>query len=139
MKNMSKRTRTLFISIAAPLTFVLVFAIVVIVYNSFYMPPQVDVTTSGFVQQGLTIQSITINEGESINFVNHSSTALVLCLGSNQQCDSVAVDPAALAHPGMRLAPGEAKAVVFGNFGTFFVTCTTVPHLDLTITVNQAV
>ncbi len=139
MKKMSKRVRTLFISILAPLTFVVIFVIVVVVYNAFHTSPEVDVTTGGFAQQSVAIQSITINEGESINFVNRSSTVLTLCLGSNQQCDSGAVDPAALARSGLQLTPGQSKAVVFGNFGTFNITCTTVPRLNLTVTVSQAV
>lgn len=138
-KNMSKRTRTLLISISAPLLFVVAFVVVVVVYNAFHTPPEIDVTASGFVQQNVTTQTITINEGESINFVNRSSMMVALCLGKNQKCDNVAVDPKALAHPGFQLVSGQSKVVAFQNPGTFYITCTTIPKLNLTVTVSQAV
>ena len=133
-----KRIKILFISIAAPLLFVVAFVVVIAVYSTFHKTAEVTVTASGFAPQ-----QIEIVEGETIHFANQSSTITqTLCLGSDTHCDrsyllSLKLPPLVLLQsPGLRLAPDQAKDVVFNNAGTFTVTSTVVPRTNLTVTVD---
>ena len=90
--------------------------------------------TTGFVPQ-----TIEIPEGETIRFINQSSTITqTLCLGSNQHCDPNLVLPRGLVSPGVRISPEQSKDVVFDTFGTFTITSTAVPGINLTVTVDAA-
>jgi plastocyanin len=133
--NVSKRTKVLFSVIGIPLLFVIAFAIVIVAYESFHKPPEVDVMSNGFSPQKLEI-----TEGQTIHFVNHSSSITqVLCLGMNNHCDPYAALPRGLKSPGIQLAPGQAKDVVFDFYGTFHVTSTIGSAMNLTVTVDSAV
>ena len=134
--RINKRVRILFISISAPLLFVVASVLVVAAYTTFHRPPEVDVLTTGFAPQ-----KIEITEGETVHFVNRSSTAQILCLGMDKSCDRSAVlflemPPQALFSPGLRLAPHQTKDVVFDTDGTFTITSTVVPGMNLTVTVD---
>ena len=133
--NISKRARVLFAVVGIPLLFVLAFAIVIIAYENYHKPPQVDVTTTGFSPQQLEI-----TEGQTVHFINNSSTVTqVVCLGTNNHCNPYAVLPRGLKSPGIRLAPGQAKDVVFDFYGTFHVTSLIGSGMNLTVTVDSAV
>ncbi len=133
--NVSKRTRVLFAVVGIPLLFVLAFAIVIIAYENFHKPPQVDVTTTGFSPQNLEI-----TEGQTVHFINNSSTVTeVICLGTNNHCDPYAALPRGLKSPGIRLAPRQAEDVVFDFYGTFHVTGLIGSGMNLTVTVDSAV
>ncbi len=132
--NVSKRMRVLFAVIGIPLLFVIAFAIVIIAYESLHKPPQIDVTTTGF-----TPQQLEITEGQTVHFVNNSSTITqVICLGTNNHCDPYAALPRGLKSPGIRLAPGQAENVVFDFYGTFHVTGLIGTGMNLTVTVDSA-
>jgi plastocyanin len=133
--NVSKRTKVLFSIIGIPLLFGIAFAIVIVAYESFHTPPEVDVMSNGFSPQKLEI-----TEGQTIHFVNHSSSITrVICLGTNNHCDPYAALPRGLKSPGIRIAPGQAKDVVFDFYGTFHVTSITGSGMNLTVTVDSAV
>ncbi len=132
--KISKRAKLLLTAIGIPLLFVIAFVLVITAYNSFHKPPEVDMMTTGFVPQ-----KIEITEGETIHFVNRSSTITqVLCLGTDKRCDPYAVLPRGLKSPGVRIAPDQAKDVVFDFYGTFHVTSIAVPRMNLTVTVDSA-
>jgi plastocyanin len=135
LMKMSRRARTILISIAAPLLLIVGFAVVIFIYMNFHQPPTVDMTATGFAPQ-----SVEITEGETIQFVNQSPTvSQVLCVGTNQHCDPSALDPRSLASPGVRFAPGQSKAILFDTPGTYTITSTVVPKMNLTITVDEAI
>jgi len=132
--NVSKRAKVLFSLIGIPLLFVISFAIVIAAYESFHKPPEVDMMSNGF-----SPQTLEITEGETIHFVNRSSTVTqVLCLGTNNRCDPYAELPRGLKSPGIRIAPGQAKDVVFDFYGTFHVTSLMGSGMNLTVTVDSA-
>jgi plastocyanin len=132
--KISKRVKILLISISAPLMLVVAFVLVIAVYSSFHRPPEVDMMTTGFVPQ-----SIEITEGETIHFVNRSSTITqILCLGLDKRCDRFALLPRGLKSPGVQIAPDQAKDVLFDTFGTFSITSTAVPGMNLKVTVDAA-
>src|SRR5436190_23343188 len=132
--NISKRSKVLFTIIGIPLLFVISFSIVIAAYESFHKPPEVDMRSNGFSPQKLEI-----TEGQTIHFVNRSSTITqVLCLGTNNRCDPYAVLPRGLKSPGIRIAPGQSKDVVFDFYGTFHVTSIIGSGMNLTVTVDSA-
>ncbi len=135
--KISRRARTWLIAIAAPLIFVIAFAIVVVSYAHFHTPPSVNVTTTSF-----SPQTIEIPEGEAIRFVNQSSTIQIICAGSNKQCQSSAAlsvlqspPPQVLLSPGVQIAPNQAKNVVFDTEGIYHLT-NAVGNMNLTVTVD---
>jgi plastocyanin len=132
--KVTKRTKVLFTMIGIPLLFVIAFAVVIAAYESFHKSPEVDVMLNGFAPKQLEI-----TEGETIHFVNRSSSITqVLCLGANNRCDPYAVLPRGLKSPGIRIAPGQAKDVVFDFYGTFHVTSIRGSGMNLTVTVDPA-
>ena len=133
--NVSKRTKVLFSLVGIPLLFVISFAIVIAAYESFHKPPEVDVMLNGFSPKTLEIP-----EGQTVHFVNRSTTITqVICLGTNNHCDPYAALPRGLKSPGIRIAPGQAKDVVFDFYGTFHVTSLIGSGMNLTVTVDSAV
>jgi plastocyanin len=134
----SKRTKTVLISVSAPLLLIIAFVVVIALYSTFHQPSQVTMTASSFAPQ-----HIQINEGESIRFVNQSaSLTQVLCVGTNKQCDRSVLTiqelpPQSLIGPNLRIAPGQTENIIFNNAGTFNITSTVVPHMNMTVTVNQ--
>ena len=133
--KVSKRTKVLFTIIGIPLLFVISFAIVIAAYESFHKPPEVDVMSNGF-----SLKNLEIPEGQTVHFVNRSSTITqVICLGTNDHCDPYAVLPRGLKSPGIRIAPGQSKDVVFDFYGTFHVTSLMGSGMNLTVTVDSAV
>ena len=137
--KISKRVKILFISISAPLLFVVAFILVVAAYSHFHTSPEVDVMTAGFAPQ-----TIEIPEGTTIHFVNRSSTITqILCQGSDQQCiRSVPLSPLLSPPPrdllgsGVRIGPDQAKDVIFDTAGIFHITSAVVPGMNLTVTVD---
>ncbi|MGB8344800.1 MAG: hypothetical protein WCD86_07945 [Ktedonobacteraceae bacterium] len=137
-EEMPRRKKKWYAAFMAPLLLIVAFVIVVGIYSNFHTPPDVDVTVAGF-----SPQSVVITEGETIHFVNKTSITQIICLGSNQRCDSTAIDPtvidpSALAGSGIRIAPGQAQNVIFTTYDTYYVTSTTSPGLNLTVNVNSA-
>src|SRR5712691_3188861 len=132
--KVSKRTKVLLTVIGIPLLFVIAFALVIAAYENFHKPPEVDLMSNSFVPKQLEI-----TEGQTIHFVNRSSSITeVLCLGTNNRCDPNAVLPRGLKSPGIQIAPGQAKDVVFDFYGTFHVTGILGSGMNLTITVDSA-
>jgi plastocyanin len=135
--NVSKRTKTILISISAPLLLIVAFAVVIAIYTNFHHTSVVNITAAGF-----TPQNIQITEGESIHFINQStSLTQILCIGKNMQCDRSVftiqeLPPQSLIGPNLRIAPNQSKTVIFNNAGTFTITSTVVPRMNMTVTVN---
>jgi plastocyanin len=128
------RTQKIFLYYIVPPVFLVVAIVLVIFfYLQFHKPVEMDVTSSGF-----RLGTIEIKEGETVHFVNHSNVVQVLCLGQNKVCDTHAVAPATLKNPGIRLNPGASTDVVFDRYGTFVITSTTMPGVNLKITVDPA-
>lgn len=137
-EEIPRRRKKWYAAITAPLLLLVAFIVVVGVYSNFHSPPEVDITAIGF-----SPQNITITEGETINFVNKSSVTQVICIGSNQRCDSTAIDPtvfdpSAIASTGIRIAPGKGQDVTFTTYDTYAITSTTSPGLNITVTVTSA-
>ncbi len=130
---MSRTRKILLYLIVPPLLFAVAIALVIFLYLQFHKAPELDLTSRGF-----SINTVEINEGESIHVVNQSNVTQVLCLGVDKQCDTHAVAPKALIMPGTQLKPGATITVVFEQFGTYNITSTNVAGVNLTVTVDPA-
>jgi plastocyanin len=81
--------------------------------------------------------TVTLSAGQSLRFVDPSTTGgtHVICLGMTGQCDASAQGPDSLLAPGLSLHPGDTKVIAFPHAGTYDVTCTVHPSMQLTISV----
>lgn len=88
-----------------------------------------------FVQTSRTVKS-----GDTVIFKDASDGAPhVICVGTNGQCnasDATGTLPTELKAPGFNINPGESKNVTFTAPGTYKVTCTIHPQMNMTITVQ---
>ena len=95
----------------------------------------VEMASVNFVQHAISIQA-----GQAVVFKDPQGTGgyHILCLGDNQTCKSNAQGPAELnTSSGVTFNAGDPdKSIVFPNAGTFTVTCTLHPQMDVTITVS---
>ncbi len=132
--RISRGTKTILIFISAPLLFIIAFVTVIAIYLISHKPPEVVVMTTGFVPR-----TIEVPEGETIRFVNQSPTITqTLCLGTNQHCDPNLLLPRGLVSPGVQIPPDQSKDVVFDTYGTFSITSTAAPGINMTVTVDAA-
>ena len=85
-----------------------------------------------------TQTSITLSAGQALHMVDSQDTGgtHTLCLGQNGTCDSSATGPSELKGPGMSFSPGTTKDVTFSTAGTYHITCTIHPSMNVTITVQ---
>jgi plastocyanin len=94
----------------------------------------VQMASSSFVQS-----TCTVHAGASVNFVDPQGTGgyHLLCLGAHQQCTSNPDGPAELnVSGGVVFNQGDSHSYVFAKPGTYTVTCTVHPGMDVNITVQ---
>ncbi len=80
--------------------------------------------------------TITIKAGTALTFDDSSGGYHVICLGKDQVCDQTATGPTELMGQGFVINPPEKKDVTFATAGTYDVTCTVHPNMNLTVTVT---
>lgn len=95
----------------------------------------VDMAATTFVQS-----SVSVKAGQAVTFKDPQGTGgyHILCLGKDQTCKSDAQGPSELnASSGITFQAGDPdKSIVFPNAGTFTVTCTIHPNMNVTVTVS---
>lgn len=82
--------------------------------------------------------TITIKAGTALHLADEQSgTTHLLCLGKDGQCDSAAQGPQKLnaANP-LEVDPGQSVDITFDTPGTYAITCTIHPGMELTVTVQ---
>ncbi|HEX3272005.1 MAG TPA: plastocyanin/azurin family copper-binding protein [Ktedonobacterales bacterium] len=89
-------------------------------------------------QTDFTHHALTITAGTTVNFMTESSGSThILCIGDNGACQSGAQGPSELTSAnGMQVDPGQTKPVKFDTAGTYKITCTIHPTMNMTITVQ---
>jgi plastocyanin len=98
------------------------------------MPNEVSLTAGAFATTSITIKS-----GEAVHFTDSAGTGgmHIICLGADGTCDNNAPGPQALRDPGFIINAGDpAKDVTFDTPGTFMVTCSIHPAMNLTVIVQ---
>jgi plastocyanin len=93
---------------------------------------EVDMGATNFVQT-----SVTIRTGQSVHFVDQQSgTMHILCIGKDGRCDANAKAPQDLIGQGFTIQPGQSHDVRFDTAGTYSVTCTLHPTMNLSVTIR---
>lgn len=93
---------------------------------------EVDMGGSNFFQTTRTISA-----GQSIHFVDEQGgTTHILCIGHDGHCDAGGNGPQALLGQGFTIQPGQSRDVQFDAAGTYAITCTIHPSMNLTVTVH---
>jgi plastocyanin len=98
------------------------------------LPNEVDMVAAKF-----SMSSITIKAGEAVNFADPAGTGTLhtVCLGADSTCDVAANGPQALHSPGFTINAGDpAKAVKFDTPGTYKITCSIHPAMNLMVIVQ---
>jgi plastocyanin len=93
----------------------------------------VQMNPTNFVQTTRTIKA-----GQSLLFDDSvgGGGLHIICLGNDQVCDKSAQGPTALLNGGFTINPGGTKSVTFPTAGTYKITCTVHPNMNLTLTVQ---
>jgi len=96
-------------------------------------PNQVGMDATDF-----TNTTVTIKAGESVHFVDGADNGgtHIICVGENGQCSNDASAPKDLQGTGFQIDQGQTKDVTFDKAGTYKVTCSIHPNMNLTVTVQ---
>jgi plastocyanin len=80
----------------------------------------------------------TIKSGQSLLFSDtvNGGGFHQICLGHNQMCNTKATGPSALMSPGFMIQSGNTMSVAFPTAGTYQITCTVHPNMNLTVVVQ---
>jgi len=94
---------------------------------------EVDLGAASFEQT-----SVTLNGGQALHIVDPQASGGThnLCIGQNGNCDSTMSGPSELQRPGMMINAGETKDITFSAAGTYHITCTIHPNMNLTVAVK---
>jgi plastocyanin len=97
-------------------------------------PNEVSMVTADF-----STTSITVKAGQAVHFTDPAGTGgtHTICLGTDGTCDKGAKGPQALQSPGFTINAGDpAKDVTFDTPGTYKITCSIHPSMNLAVTVQ---
>jgi plastocyanin len=86
-----------------------------------------------------SISSVTIKAGQSVHFTDPAGVGAmhIVCLGNEGNCDSAAQGPQALEGNGFTINAGDPpKDITFATAGTYKITCSLHPSMNLTVTVQ---
>jgi plastocyanin len=86
-----------------------------------------------------TTTSLTVKAGDTVKFDDPASGGAyhVLCFGKDEKCAANPDGPAELNAPnGVIFNAGDSKSYTFAKAGTYQVTCTVHPNMNVTITVQ---
>ena len=94
---------------------------------------QVTMDATNFVNN-----TVTIKAGEAVHFNDpaDSGGTHIICAGANGQCSNDANAPKDLQGSGFNIDAGQTKDVTFDKAGTFKITCSIHPDMNLTVTVQ---
>jgi plastocyanin len=84
--------------------------------------------------------AVTIKAGQAITFVDPAASGGLhfLVTGTNGTLTKQAGGPPVLStQMGMQIMAGDTKVVTFPSAGTFMITCTIHPYMELAVTVTQ--
>ena len=97
-------------------------------------PNEVSMTGSDFSPTNVTIKT-----GQAVHFTDPPGVGAmhIVCLGSDGNCDAAAQGPQALEGDGFTMNGGDPpKDVTFATPGTYRITCSIHPSMNLTVTVQ---
>jgi plastocyanin len=83
--------------------------------------------------------SVTVKAGQAVKFVDPAGTGGLhyLLTGTKGSLTPMPGAPAVLSTPnGMAINAGDTKSITFANAGTFMITCTIHPYMEVTVVVT---
>jgi len=83
--------------------------------------------------------SMTIQAGQAVHFTDPAGVGAthIICLGAEGQCDAAAQGPQALEGDGFTVNAGDPpRDIIFMTPGTYKITCSIHPRMNLTVTVQ---
>lgn len=84
-----------------------------------------------------TKTAISISAGQQVKFLDDQASALhIICIGADGQCDAKATGPKDLLGNGFTINPGQEHDVTFDTAGTYKITCSVHPNMNMTVTVQ---
>jgi plastocyanin len=94
---------------------------------------ELDMGSSSFTQS-----SITLTSGQVLHIVDSQDSGGThnLCIGQNGTCDANPSGSTDLGANGTMFSPGTTKDITFSGAGTYHITCTIHPSMNVTITVQ---
>jgi plastocyanin len=100
--------------------------------------PSVPATTVQLAATSFVQSTRSIKAGDTLTFSDTAGGGglHIICMGKDQICDKATTGPAELMDPGFTINPGETKTVVFPTAGTYQITCTIHPSMNLLVTVS---
>jgi plastocyanin len=60
----------------------------------------------------------------------------IICLGKDMTCNKSATGPSELLGDGFTINPGGTKSITFTTAGTYDITCSVHPNMNLVVTVS---
>ena len=97
-------------------------------------PNEISMVTASF-----STSTITIHAGQAVHFTDPAGTGAthIICLGEDGTCATAAQGPAVLQDPGFTINAGDqAQDVAFPSPGTYKITCSIHPSMNLTVIVQ---
>ena len=91
------------------------------------------------VTASFSTATITIHAGQAVHFTDPAGTGAthIICLGEDGTCAAVAQGPSDLQDPGFTINAGDqARDVTFSSPGTYKITCSIHPSMNLTVIVQ---
>jgi len=92
----------------------------------------VDMGATTFVQSCVNAK---VNVPFTFNDPASSGGVHIICTGKDQACKADANAPTDLEGNGFQIVQGQTKIVTFTKPGTYLITCTVHPNMNVTITV----
>jgi plastocyanin len=100
--------------------------------------PGVPNTTVQMAQTSFVQSTRSIKAGDSLLFDDtvDGGGLHIICLGKDMTCATSATGPSALMGQGFTINPGGTKSVTFPTAGTYDITCSVHPNMNLVVTVS---
>jgi len=100
--------------------------------------PSVPNTTVQLAQTSFVQSTRSIKAGDSLLFDDtvDGGGLHIICLGKDMTCDKTATGPSALTGEGFTINPGGTKSITFPTAGTYDITCSVHPNMNLVVTVS---
>lgn len=80
--------------------------------------------------------TITITAGTALTFDDSNGAFHQICLGKDMTCNKSAKGPQDVEGDGFAISGGAKKQVTFADPGTYDITCSVHPSMNLTVTVQ---
>lgn len=94
-------------------------------------PVNVEIGSGAFAFRNQTVRA-----GVATLFVNNADVVYTVCLGRDGRCDGSAQGPKDIIAPGYPINPAATHLVTFDQPGTYAITCSGQPQMNMTLYVQ---